>query len=138
MAVVVGTRDRPALLADSLRAITSGLRAPDRLVDVDSASVDPQVRRVAEDAGAEVVRCERPGLGHARNEGLRRVREDVVAFTDDDCLADAAWLQEVAGALARPDGPCFVTGPVRSDVQVQRRAWLGVSVTGDDAAARPL
>ena len=89
------------------------------------------------DAGAEVLRCDRPGLGRARNVGLSAIDEEFVAFTDDDCLADSHWLETLVAALERPDGPGFVTGQVRSDVEVHRRAWLPVSVT-DATEPRPL
>lgn len=104
---------------------------------VDSASVDPAVAAVATKAGAEVVRAEQPGLGRARNLGLRRVQEDVVAFTDDDCLVAGDWLETLVGEFAQPDPPAFVTGQVRPDVDEPRRAWLPVSVT-DGLEARAL
>ena len=104
---------------------------------VDSASSDPDVARVARQAGADVVRCALPGLGRARNLGLRVVDEEIVAFTDDDCLVDPSWLARMVDAFDASERPGFVTGQVRSDVEDRRRAWLAVSVT-DDVAPRAL
>ncbi|MHB8328694.1 MAG: glycosyltransferase family 2 protein [Acidimicrobiales bacterium] len=131
VAVVIGTRDRPALLADALESLARSRRMPDRVVVVDSASSDPKVAEVARAAGATVVRCERPGLGLARNVGLAAVDEDLVAFTDDDCLVDPGWLDSVVDAFAHHCAPGFVTGLVRSDIEVHRRLWLGVSLMDD-------
>jgi GT2 family glycosyltransferase len=106
-------------------------------VVVDSASADDRGAAVAAAAGAQVVRCERPGLGRARNAGLTRVEEDLVAFTDDDCLPEPGWLGTLVDACADSSGPAFVTGQVRPDTDVARRAWLGVSLA-TDPQPRPL
>ena len=56
--VVVATRDRPVLLAQTLAAIRRSLQEQDRLVVVDSASRDRRVRAVAEASGAAVLHCD--------------------------------------------------------------------------------
>ena len=42
------------------------------------------------------------GLGYARNAGVRRARGDVIAFTDDDCVVDPAWVRELVAGLDDP------------------------------------
>lgn len=32
----------------------------------------------------------------ARNEGIRQAKGDIIAFTDDDCIADKDWLERIA------------------------------------------
>lgn len=134
VAVVVSTRDRPELLRGLVGAVSRLTRPPDHLVVVDSASVDPAVRRVAAEAGAEVVRSDLPGLGRARNAGLAVVREEVVAFTDDDCLPEPDWLTALLEAFAHPSRPDFVTGAVRADREPPRRAGLSVALAVDSDA----
>jgi glycosyltransferase involved in cell wall biosynthesis len=129
VAVVIATRDRPALLRGALEALCRSVRPAERVVVVDSASTDPAVRQVAAQAGADVVRCELPGLGRARNAGWRAVEEDLVAFTDDDCLPDPEWVGAVVAAFGGPDLPDFVTGRVRSDEEPGRRAGMTVALT---------
>jgi GT2 family glycosyltransferase len=111
--VVVPTRDRPTQLAACLASLRSALRPQDELVVVDSASSDPApVAQVARGAGATLVRCERPGVGRARNAGWRAGRGQVVLFTDDDVVVDAGWRDALVGAVqAYPDAG-FVTGRV--------------------------
>ena len=131
LAVVVATRDRPALLADALGALGRSRRRPDRVVVVDSASVDPRVGEVGRAAGAEVLRCDRPGTSRARNVGWRSATEELVAFVDDDCLVDAGWVEAVRSAFAHPARPSFVTGRVEARERERRRAWLKLSLMTD-------
>jgi GT2 family glycosyltransferase len=100
IAVVICCRDRAALLEQALVAVRAALEPGDELVVVDSGSTDPEVRAVAERAGATVVVHPRPGLSRARNAGWRATTHEVVAFTDDDCLPAAGWRRDVLDAFA--------------------------------------
>jgi len=46
---------------------------------------------------------ERRGPAWARNEGIRRSRGDLIAFTDDDCMPPAEWLEQLIHAVDRFD-----------------------------------
>jgi GT2 family glycosyltransferase len=50
---------------------------------------------VARFPGVRYLREDRPGLDRARNRALREAQGDVVAFTDDDAIVDAAWLRSL-------------------------------------------
>jgi GT2 family glycosyltransferase len=102
VSVVVCSRDRAAFLRDALAAVTAALRPADELVVVDSASVDAAVAVVAAEAGARVLRTDRPGLGRARNVGWRAATRPMVAFTDDDCFPAPDWTAHVEAAFADP------------------------------------
>jgi len=101
--VVVATRNRLDSLAVCLRSLLRLNYPQYEVIVVDNApSTDAtaafveqlaqthsQVRYVPED---------RPGTAWARNAGLYAARGEIVAFTDDDVIADSDWL----AALARP------------------------------------
>jgi glycosyltransferase involved in cell wall biosynthesis len=70
------------------------------------------VSAAARDGGAELVRCERPGVGRARNAGWRAARHEIVLFTDDDVVVDAGWRDALAAAVAAHPEAGFVTGRV--------------------------
>jgi GT2 family glycosyltransferase len=111
--VVVPTRDRPGQLTSCLASVRAALRDSDELVVADSASIDAAaVAEVARAAGAIVVRCERPGVGRARNAGWRVGTHEIVLFTDDDVVVDAGWRDALAAAVAADDRVGFVTGRV--------------------------
>lgn len=108
LAIVVCSRDRPRLLAMTLRAI-AGQQADDVLV-VDSASRSEATAAVAAAAGVRCVRVDEPGLARARNAGLRATTADIVAFTDDDCEPARGWAAAVRAAF--DDRTAFVLGRV--------------------------
>jgi glycosyltransferase involved in cell wall biosynthesis len=96
VAVVVPTRDR----AERLRALLASLARQDG-VDFEVVVVDDGSR----DHTPDVIRTGAPGLrlrsvrldpsrgvAAARNAGWRATGAPLVAFTDDDCTADAGWL----------------------------------------------
>lgn len=113
--VIVASRNRPALLAESLTALLPTLRAGDEVVVVDSASDTDATARVAERFDVRVVRVDRKGLSLARNVGVPATTRQLVVFTDDDCRPQPGWLDVLEGAF---DGPeiGFVLGRVRADV----------------------
>ncbi len=42
------------------------------------------------------------GLGYARNTGVKNTKGEIVAFTDDDCIVDPAWLKEMVACFEDP------------------------------------
>jgi GT2 family glycosyltransferase len=44
---------------------------------------------------------ERPGLSAAYNLGIRETTGDILAFTDDDCIAPPGWLAAIEDAFSR-------------------------------------
>ncbi len=115
-AVILCTRNRPAMLADALDAVVPTLRPGDELVVVDSASDTDETRRVAADRGVRVVRAARKGLSRARNLGVAETVADIVVFTDDDCRPQPGWLDRLTGGFTDAQVG-FVLGQVRADVE---------------------
>lgn len=114
VAVVLCTRDRPALLESAAEAIVQGIRPVDEAVVVDSASRDPAVARIARAAGLRVVRAGLPGASRARNLGAASTTAPLIAFTDDDCLVAPGWTEAVEASFVNP-AVGFVTGRVVAD-----------------------
>ena len=125
VSVVTPTRNRArrleALLA-SLREQTIGTGAFEVIV-VDDGSEDdtPAVLAAERDAGVldlRAIRNERPrGPTHARNAGVSSARGALIAFTDDDCVAEPGWLAAGLEAWAQ-DPNRFVQGtttPIESE-----------------------
>jgi glycosyltransferase involved in cell wall biosynthesis len=88
---VVPTRDRPALLAATLRSICAQQGVRIEVVIVDDGSTEPGavpavVDRLADDRVRVLRRAVAQGVSAARNLGLEASTGDLVAFCDDDDL----------------------------------------------------
>lgn len=110
VAVVVCTYRRPRSLEACLASL-SRLEYPRFEVVVVDNHPEPAARAVAAQAGAGYVPAPIRGLSHARNVGVRGTCSDIVAFFDDDMLADPAWLSALVNELRDP-AVAAVTGPV--------------------------
>ncbi|MEW5847169.1 MAG: glycosyltransferase [Myxococcota bacterium] len=113
VSVVVPTYGRPALLRACVQSVLGQQtrhavevvvvddggtpRARDTLADI----TDPRLRILEQRNG---------GPARARNHGLREARAPVVAFIDDDCVAQEGWLEHGVNAF-QPD-VVMVQGPV--------------------------
>lgn len=127
MTVVICTRDRP----DGLRAALASLRrqtdADVSVLVVDNGSGSAAAAQAVEEVG--LPRCEyvvepRPGLARARNRALGTVSTDLVAWIDDDEVADADWVRRLKEGFlhqARPAAVCGVMLPAELEFEAQVR-----------------
>jgi len=117
VAVVVTTCRSPAMVRRCLTSLFEGHHAPTEVVVVENrpgdSAVDVMLREDFADRSPQVHYVEEPavGLSNARNAGLRHTTAEVVAFTDDDVVADARWVAQVANGFTRPGVAC-VTGMI--------------------------
>lgn len=117
LAVVVATRNRPALLAGLLTALRAAVPDDTEIVVVDSASTTAETVDLCRRERVRVERLEQPGTSLARNHGVGCTTAEVIAFTDDDCLPAVGW----GAALLRPfadPSVGLVTGRVVADREV--------------------
>jgi glucosyl-dolichyl phosphate glucuronosyltransferase len=92
VSVVICTRDRPELLRRVLASLEAQSieRSRFEVIVVDNGG---GIEELARSAGADVVVRERePGLSRARNAGWRTATSQLVAYLDDDAIAEEDWL----------------------------------------------
>ncbi|MFF3895040.1 glycosyltransferase [Streptomyces sp. NPDC001812] len=111
--VVVATRERAGQLARALDSLLAQDHPDFEIVVVDNAPVTDETRDLVERKYGERVRyvCEPvAGLATAHNTGLAAALGTVVAFTDDDVVADPRWLTELTTPFAVDPGLGCATG----------------------------
>ncbi|MFE2038552.1 glycosyltransferase family 2 protein [Streptomyces scopuliridis] len=111
--VIVGTRERAGQLARALDSLLAQDHPDFRVLVVDNAPVTSATRDLVASRYAgrvDYVHEPRPGLALAHNRGLAAADGAVVAFTDDDVIADPHWLTALSTPFAADPGLGCVTG----------------------------
>src|SRR5213078_4731473 len=93
---VVCTRDRPDALSRCLSSLLAQQYPRLRVLVVDNAPVHDEATRVA---GVDYLHAPTPGLSNARNAAVAATPGEVLAWLDDDTVADPHWLAGIACAL---------------------------------------
>lgn len=127
--VVVCTRERPAELARCLDGLLVQDYPSYRVLVVDNAPTSDRTRQVAAAAArlgpVEYLAAPRPGLSHARNAAVAAAPGEILAWIDDDEVADPYWLAEVARALAEhPDADVVCGVIVPAELETEPQLWF--------------
>ena len=119
VSVVIPTLGRE-LLRGCLEALAAANVHPARVIVVDQGRVDALERMAREfcAAGLDVhyLPSTRTGRSAGLNDGIRHVRTDFLAITDDDCIPAPDWVATAATLLRREPGT-IVTGRVEAGVE---------------------
>ncbi|MFE1906438.1 glycosyltransferase [Streptomyces gardneri] len=111
--VVVATRERPEQLARALDSLLAQDHPDHELIVVDNAPRTTDTHDLVTGKYADRVRYVRedtPGLAVAHNTGAAAAAGEVLAFTDDDVIADPHWLSALTEPFAADPGLGCVTG----------------------------
>ena len=115
VSVVIASRDRPALLADTVTSILGGSHLPAEIVVVDQSDrPHADLPHLQTPAGCALRYEFTPvrGLSRANNLGVALAAHDHIVFTHDDVLVDPEWLRAIVDALTSAQEPGVVTGRV--------------------------
>lgn len=110
VSVLIISRDRRALLSEALKSI-EGLDFPREKLqvvvveDTDQPLPPPGVVYIARPR-------DNKGRSIARNVSVQASTGEILAFTDDDCVADRQWLRELVGPLLRHPDVAGIAGAV--------------------------
>ncbi|WP_129677454.1 glycosyltransferase family 2 protein [Candidatus Chloroploca sp. Khr17] len=126
------THNRASMLPAAIESLlTQTLPATDyEILVIDNASTDatPQIiQRYLNAPGSVTLRSAvQPvlGLSHARNLAVGMAEGEIIAFLDDDAVADSAWLAALLDAYAMHPDAWAVGGKVLPLWQGKRPRWL--------------
>ncbi len=104
ISVVISTYNRAASLEATLLALRHQIHEPLEVIVVNGPSTDG-TRDLLESWGGKirVGHCPQRHLAMSRNIGVQLAAGEIVAFIDDDAIAEPQWLCELAGAYASDD-----------------------------------
>jgi GT2 family glycosyltransferase len=130
--VLVPTYRRPHDLERCLRALQSQVLSPSQVIVTarrdDAESWDVLRRYREEMPNLLTIPLDRPGLVHALNSGVVRVRTPLVAVTDDDAAPRPDWLQRIVAHFASDERIAGVGG----------RDWVHRGEFVEDGRAEPV
>lgn len=114
LTVAVCTRDRPEELRRALASLAAQLLPPVEVLVIANAPGDGRTRELVEREFPSVHYVEEPapGLDFARNRALSAALGDVVAFLDDDAVAEPGWTQAMLEPFQKDLKVAAVTGCV--------------------------
>jgi GT2 family glycosyltransferase len=112
LSVAVCTRDRPDKLKRALQSLLRQQPRPHEILVIDNASASDATRELVTGSFPDVryIRESIPGLDFARNRALREAQEAIVAFLDDDAVADEGWTEALWQVFRRQDDVGICTG----------------------------
>jgi GT2 family glycosyltransferase len=102
VSAAICTRDRPDFLRRALRSLISQEAMLREVLVVDNAPTTDSTRQLVEREFKAVHYFHEPiaGLDFARNRALNVATGEVVAFLDDDAVADSGWVAATQAAFA--------------------------------------
>jgi GT2 family glycosyltransferase len=134
LSVVVCTHARPHYLAACLEGLSRQDLSSIEVLVVDSASPPgpaAEIARLADEAGAQLIRTDRPGLSLARNLGLAEARAPWTAWLDDDAVPEPDWARRlVEAASALPPQAAALGGRILPRWEAPLPEWWPESLRG--------
>ena len=113
------TANRPHQLRESLRHLSTGSRLPDQIVVLNNSPNDPVPPILQEfpNLNIRILQGDYLEYAAARNLVVEALETEFIAFLDDDCYADASWLELLHEGLREYDavgGLVLPASPLRS------------------------
>jgi glycosyltransferase involved in cell wall biosynthesis len=132
VSVVISTHNRSASLLATLRSLRRQRVPPDltfEAIVVDNNSSDDTaavVHRFVRDQRQQYRYLfeARPGVSYGRNAGIQAARAPIIAFTDDDNLADERWIATIDDVLRRYPDVAAVGGRIVPEWPAAVPRWL--------------
>ncbi len=111
--VAICTRNRTEYLCDCLLALKKLTYSNLEILVIDNAPDNDRTQTMVHGFTDVCYVCEPlPGLNHARNKAIQTARGDIIAFTDDDTIVDAHWINAIVTAFDQNPWVDCVTGLV--------------------------
>ncbi len=127
--VIVATRDRVEKLHRCLQSLLELDYPRFDIVVVDNAPSSDETRRMVEERYGDeprmrYLREDMPGLARAHNRGIAAAEGSILAFVDDDVVADKRWLSHIVAGFGDPAVGCVTGRIVPMALETPTQRWL--------------
>ena len=129
IAVVIATRGRPDIVADTVKRLLQQSRVPDHVYVIGSQASDIALLKPVK--GKVTTLVGRVGSAHQRNDGLALTGEnyDTIVFFDDDFIPSHYWIERMAEVFDTKADVIGLSGVILDD----GTRTAGISVADADA-----
>ncbi len=139
ISVVIPVYNEEKNIMKTLNALYSNTILPDEVIMADGGSTDKTVELVKKNyPQVIVIDNPRKNAASGRNEGIKRAKGDIIAFTDGDCIVAENWIESIANAFKNNDidglgGKVMVAPPVNHiEAYWGNLAWNLIMNFGDE------
>ena len=115
ISLIIVTYNRKDMLEEVLSAIVTQTRLPDEVIVVDNNSSDATkevVLSFKDKLNMHYVFEGVQGTSTARNTGIKNASNDIIVFTDDDCVPEKEWLYHLEQPFLRDPSIGVVGGEI--------------------------
>jgi GT2 family glycosyltransferase len=114
VSLIIPSRNRPELLAETVDSVLAGRQVPAEIVIVDQSDDPNEALRArhCERCRITYTWLSRPGVSRARNHGIRTAQHGLLAFIDDDVRVHADWFENLVRAHLAAGDRAVVSGRV--------------------------
>jgi GT2 family glycosyltransferase len=117
ISIIIPTYNGRLRIKHTIEALlTQDFKDEYELIVVDDGSSDQTADLVRSyDRGIKVISQPNQGPGEARNNGARHAQGEIILFTDDDCIPEKNWLQEMLRPFSEDAEIVGVKGRYRTE-----------------------
>ncbi|MEM7383922.1 MAG: glycosyltransferase, partial [Verrucomicrobiota bacterium] len=145
VSVVVCSRNGHGFLPACLKSLRDQDFPELEILLIDDGSEPPLESLGADSEDVRVIRQEHRGLSVARNRGFAEARGEIIAYTDDDCVADREWVTRLVLALSNhrwdavggPNIPPPTTDPIKRSLGLAPGNPVQVLLSDEEAEHLP-
>ena len=127
VSVIVLSRDRGHLLRCALQSLRCQSHAPFEVIVVGDAEAEATIQTMGLQDRVVFVPFDAPNVAGGRNAGLAAAQGEIVAFLDDDAVAESHWLRSIVAGFDTPDVQ-IVGGFVRARNGISYQ-WRGQTIS---------
>jgi GT2 family glycosyltransferase len=132
--LIIGTRNRPRLLAETVASVLGGNTLPDELIIVDQSELphpDLMEQNRHKDCQIRYIRSDTAGVSRARNEGLNTAIHDQLIIIDDDMQAPKEWFGNILRELIDAGQNSVITGQVLPGAVEQSGGFVPATIVSN-------
>jgi glycosyltransferase involved in cell wall biosynthesis len=123
--IAICTRDRTDDLKRCLDSLMRLREDGQEILVIDNCPATEATRQLVQNyASVRYVRENQPGLNNARNRAIHEARNEIVAFIDDDAVADPNWSRELVRNFNNPMVACVTGLTMPIELETEAQEWF--------------